>query len=248
MSLAAFLRAGSEHTFPSAWMQGRTVYGGLSSTLALTAAQGIADDLPPLRTAQISFIGPLAGTPSVEARLMRRGRTAAFVRSDLSGEAGLGLSGMFVFMHDQPSHIDHVAMPAPAALPESAVPMRLGEKVAAFVHNFEMIAVDSGDPASWTRWVRLKDRQDLNPMAELMIIADALPPGALALATKAGPISSMTWLVNLLTPRPETRDGWWLLRSTAEFARNGCSSQTMVIWNADGVPVASGMQSVALFL
>ena len=60
-------------------------------------------------------------------------------------------------------------------------------------------------------------------------------------------ISSMTWLVNLLTPAPVTRDGWWLLRSRGSYAENGCSSQDMAVWSADGVPIASGMQSIAVF-
>jgi hypothetical protein len=58
----------------------------------------------------------------------------------------------------------------------------------------------------------------------------------------------MTWLCNLLTPTPTTRDGWWLLRAVSEYAANGCSSQTMAIWNADGEPIATQMQSVAIFV
>ena len=99
----------------------------------------------------------------------------------------------------------------------------------------------------WRRWMRLKQREHLHPMVSLMAIADALPPGALGLASREGPISSMTWLINILEAQPETRDGWWLLRSRADYARHGCSSQTMGIWNTEGVPVATGMQSVALF-
>jgi len=51
----------------------------------------------------------------------------------------------------------------------------------------------------------------------------------------------------LLTPTPATTDGWWLLSAESEHAVNGGSSQTMMLWNADGVPVAQGMQSVAIF-
>jgi len=51
----------------------------------------------------------------------------------------------------------------------------------------------------------------------------------------------------LLTPTPVTRDGWWLLSAQSDYAKNGCSSQSMMIWNADGQPIAQGMQSVAIF-
>jgi acyl-CoA thioesterase len=78
-------------------------------------------------------------------------------------------------------------------------------------------------------------------------VADALPPGVLPLMQRGARVSSMTWQVNLLTAHPETREGWWLLRSEGDYTAHGCSSQRMGLWNADGVPVATGMQSIAIF-
>ena len=57
----------------------------------------------------------------------------------------------------------------------------------------------------------------------------------------------MTVLLNLLTPAPVTRDGWWLLRANTDYAKNGSSSQQMAIWNADGRSIGEQMQSVAVF-
>ena len=239
---------GFDAAIPEMWMQGRTAYGGLSAALGLTAAQGTANDLPPLRTAQISFIGPLAGDVSVRAETLRRGRTAAFVDTEARSENGLGMKAMFVFMGDQPSHIDHVNLAAPAAFPDPPPAPKSTEAPRFFFQNFEYVDAAPDTPGSeCLRWVRLKERDGLDPMVAVMAVADALPPAALGLATEKGPISSMTWLVNVLMAKPETTDGWWLLKSSAEYARNGCSSQTMAIWNADGVPVVSGMQSVAIF-
>ena len=79
-----------------------------------------------------------------------------------------------------------------------------------------------------------------------MLLADALPPGVMPL-TGSVPISSMTWLINLLTPLPQTDDGWFLLQALGNYAEKGCSSQNMAIWNTRGEAVAVGMQSIALF-
>ncbi|MGL4314567.1 MAG: thioesterase family protein, partial [Sphingomonas sp.] len=98
-------------TIPADWMQGRTTYGGLSSAIALHAAQACEPDLPPLRSAQISFIGPLAGEVRVTATKLRRGRTAAFIQSDIVSDAGLGFRATFVFMADQPSRVDFNQVP-----------------------------------------------------------------------------------------------------------------------------------------
>lgn len=105
LAAATPVEGGFRATIPSGWLQGRTAYGGLSSALALHAAQGSDADLPPLRSAQISFIGPLSGEVTVTATRLRRGRNAAFVQADIVSEAGLGFRATFVFMADQQSRI-----------------------------------------------------------------------------------------------------------------------------------------------
>ena len=83
-------------------------------------------------------------------------------------------------------------------------------------------------------------------MVALILLADALPPGVMPL-TGPAPISSMTWLINLLTPLPQTSEGWYLLQARGNYAEKGCSSQDMAIWNTAGEAVAVGMQSIAVF-
>jgi acyl-CoA thioesterase len=95
--------------------------------------------------------------------------------------------------------------------------------------------------------VRVKDRAGLDPEVELALIGDCLPPAAMQLMHDFVPLSSMTWLLNLLGPVPATDDGWWLLSARTDYARAGSSSQAMGIWSADGTPVAEQMQSVAIF-
>ncbi len=86
MSLPAILAAarptatGLVATITEEWMQGRTSYGGLSSALALEAARKVAPDLPPLRSATINFVGPLAGEVEVTTRTLRRGRNATWIQ------------------------------------------------------------------------------------------------------------------------------------------------------------------------
>ena len=241
---------GFRTTIPTDWLQGRTSYGGLSSALALHAAQGIEPDLPPLRSAQIAFIGPLSGEVSVTATKLRRGRNAAFIQADIVSEAGLGYRATFVFMSDQPSRIDldgrlqtHHRPPGPDAKLYTG-PAEF------FTVNFNFLDLKDQAPgdAEWLRWARLRAFEGLDPMVQVLAVADALPPAAFKLLGKQpAPISSLTWIVNMLTPSPATTDGWWLLSAKSDYAKNGCSSQAMTIWNASGQPIAQGMQSVAIF-
>ncbi len=235
---------------PAVWMQGRTSYGGLSSALALEAARRVGGGLPPLRSATINFIAPLAGEVMVRARLLRQGRNASWVAAEVSGEAGVGLTATFVFMGPVASelHLNHAQPPAGWIAPEEAhpLPARCGpDFIGQFEARFALPHPDELRPEIvW--WVRLNDRAGLDPMVELVLIADALLPGVMPLLRK-GPVSSMTWLVNLLTPAPVTRDGWFLLRAAGTYAEDGCSSQEMGVWNAHGAPIAAGMQSIAVF-
>ncbi|MBC3943521.1 thioesterase family protein [Sphingomonas albertensis] len=237
-------------TVPENWLQGRTAYGGFSAALALHAAQKSDVDLPRLRSAQVSFIGPLSGDITIRTELLRRGRNAAFVQADVTSEAGLGLRATFVFMRAVESRVDHQTGSAPDfRMPEPDTQTFRGHSAVAFSRNFDLLdrRDDSVGPAEWLRWVRLAERDGLDPMVELVAIADCLPPAALKLLGGPAPLSSMTWLLNILGPQPVTHDGWWLLRATTDYTKDGSSSQQMAIWNAYGTPVAEQMQSVAIF-
>lgn len=249
LAAAIPLEAGFRATVPADWMQGRTAYGGLSAALALQAALDLEPDLPPLRSAQVAFIGPLAGEVTVTAQRLRRGRNAAFVQADVTSEAGLGLRTTFVFMAPLPSAVSHDAAPRsphPAPAPDARVFSGPDDM---FIGNFELLDLrDAAGPVEWLRWARLKARGGLHPMVELMAIGDALPPAALKLFPEARvPLSSLDWMINFVTPEPATHDGWWLLAATADTVRTGYSSQRMAIWNAAGEPIAEAMQGVAIF-
>jgi acyl-CoA thioesterase len=237
-------------SIPPSWHQGRTSYGGLSSVLAYQAARLAADDLPPLQSAQIAFVGPLAGDVDVSAHILRRGKNTAFIQAEISGADGVGLTCNFIFMNRRQSHLDYANIPAP---------------------DFPLIPTDnvvrSGPPEFFTghmqypdkrlelgmatnrlaSWHRLTEHQGLDPIAEIICIGDALPPSAMGLMTEKGMVSSMNWQINMLTDSPTTENGWWYLSSETHHAANGASSQYMTVWNSRGEAVLTGMQSVAIF-
>lgn len=257
MSLPAILAASTPTSdgftahIPEPWMQGRTSYGGLSTALALVAAQRLADDLPALRSATVNFVGPLAGEVAVRAKLLRRGRNASWVTAEVESEAGIGLTATFVFMGPVESSLQLNEVPLPEGIVpvDQAAPLPEGMGpgfIANFERRFALPKVTGRVPEiCW--WLRLKDRAGLDPMVALLLCADGLPPGVLPLLGNRAAVSSMTWIINLLTPLPMSREGWWLLRAAGNYAENGCSSQDMAVWNAEGEAIAAGMQSIALF-
>jgi acyl-CoA thioesterase len=257
MSLHAILDSaegfdqGLKVAIPADWHQGRTAYGGLSAALAYAAACRVGGELTPLRSALVSFVGPLAGKVTATARILRSGRNATWMAAEVASESGVGLTASFVFMSPVASEVHVTASPAPAPLvpPEQAVEVPDRNRPV-FLHHFDVrFALPPGGErrpeVAW--WVRHRERDGLDPVTEVLSIADALPPGVLPLLRKPVNVSSMTWLINLLDPAPRTHDGWWLLRTASEYAEAGCASDDMRLWNTNGVPVILGMQSVAVF-
>ncbi|MES2989722.1 MAG: thioesterase family protein [Pseudomonadota bacterium] len=248
LAARTMLESGFTAEIPASWLQGRTAYGGLSAALALQAALELEPDLPPLRSAQIAFIGPLSGEVSVTAHKLRRGRNAAFIQADVSSEAGLGFRATFVFMSALESQLAHDTAPrAPIPAPAHDAKTFIGPENM-FISNFEFVDSKEGvGPAEWQRWARLRARDGLHPFVELMAIGDALPPAGMKLIGMRAPISSLNWQINFLTPAPTTDNGWWLLNATTDTAQAGYSSQRMTLWNAAGEPIADAMQGVAIF-
>jgi acyl-CoA thioesterase len=230
------------------WLQGRTAYGGLSAALALHAVKLAVPDLPPLRSAQIAFVGPLWGDVVITPQLLRRGKSSAFVGCDITNMDGFGLRALFLFMAQRDSAIDHEALAAPPYDGPEAKPIDTAHLPPGFMHQFEGADPGHQPDAGYANWSRLLNRDGLNPEVEFMAIADRLPPAAMRLATGWAPVSTTTWQINMVTDAPSTTDGWWLMRAEALHAQHGSSSQNMTIWNRNGTPMATATQSVALFI
>jgi len=218
--------------------------------MAYSAAAKSEPDLPPLKSAQVAFSGPLSGEVTISTTTLRRGRNSAFIRADITSGEETGLSCTFIFMNSRESHVDYskVDVPKFADLPAEE-DIRSGPPEF-FTQNMHYVGkrLELGrDNPRMSGWQRIIDRDGLDPMAELLCIGDALPPSAMGLMTEKGMVSSMNWQTNILTQTPSTRDGWWYLDSLTHHAGNGSSSQYMNICNADGTPVMTGMQSVAIF-
>ena len=99
LAVTESLPDGFRLAIPEDWHQGRTAYGGLSTALALTAAvKAGGDGLPPLRSAMVSFVGPLFGPVEVGARVLRRGKNATWISGEVLREGECGLQAGFVFM------------------------------------------------------------------------------------------------------------------------------------------------------
>lgn len=237
------------------WMQGRTAFGGITSAISLDAALRAHPGDAPLRTAQVSFVGPAGGEVAVRARSLRETRSSRFIATDLESADGHGTSAVFSFLSPRDSHVDHAIVPVPDIREPDALEVVPDHPARPpFTAKFEMRphagrgfghGRSEGRILTWVRWI---DPPQCAAHIALLALADALPPAAMPLFTQFGPVSSSTWIQHFLTDHPETEDGWWLLLSETRQAQRGFSAQDMMIWNSDRQLVSVGGQGVAVYV
>jgi acyl-CoA thioesterase len=236
------------------WRQGRTLYGGLSTALCVAAALRVFPALPPLRSAQFVFVGPASGTVHATPMLLRRGKSTVFVSIDLTGDDGLATRALLCFGAARASALAHgglsmVVVPPP----EDCAAFFVAGGAPNFAQHFDSRLALGARPVSaaadpdMALWLRHRDAVAGHGTVALVALADAAPPAAMAMFTAPAPISTMTWMVDILADAPADDDGWRLMRSTAETVADGYSSQAMTIWTRAGLALLAARQCVAIF-
>jgi hypothetical protein len=237
------------------WMQGRTLYGGISAALCLRAVRMAYPGLPALRSALIAFAGPSAGDVSVRPKMLRQGKSAAFVTADLSSESGFGVHATFCFGASRVSARRQVLLNMPSLPTPDEVyrPIPKDRPGPHFLDHFDMRVAKGAMPVSGATeadvcwWLKALDSQEDFAEATLLALADAPPPAALSLFDTFTPLSTMTWMVDFLSDDPSSPDGWYAAHLISEAIADGYSAQNSYLWASDGKPLLACRQTVALF-
>jgi acyl-CoA thioesterase len=260
-SIAPAGDAGYEVTVPPDWLQGRAVFGGMQmaiATRAMRAAMSGEQRALPLRSAQMTFVGPVnGGEPiSLHAQVLRTGRSATHARCDLAhGDGGVACTVVGIFGVSRMSQfVRELPRPDPGRSPDDGlVSLDEGLLVPAFLQHFEArVAVGAlpysgyAEPRSLV-YVRLRDR-DCGPEDALLALADVLPTPAVAMLRKAAPVSSLNWMIEILRdPARLDLHDWVLIDTEVRAGTDGYLSQTSLLYGADGHAYSASHQTVGVF-
>ena len=234
------------------WMQGRTLYGGASALVAYTMAKRAFADLPPLRAAQVGFVAPVGKDIELSAEIVRQGRNVTQVRSEIRSEGQVALTAFWLFANGRdPNAVRPADEPSqwPGPAEANAVAME-GQGPSFIQNNFEVRfgqAKGQDHGATVRRWARLTEDHDLDPVSKLVLMGDVMPPGAMRIMQRMGPISSINWSFNVLDTETQSPGGWYLAESASQPADLGYSSVRLRRWDANGKQVLEGLQCVAIF-
>ncbi len=239
-------------THAESWMQGRTLYGGASSLIAYVMARRAFPNLPPLRAAQVGFVAPVGEDIELSARIVRQGRNVVQVRSELASDGQIALTALWLFGEARPANGTHTA-PQLADWPGDPLdqPQVEPDRGPSFLReNFEVRygqRKDAQPGPTVRRWVRLRQDEGLDPVSRLVLMGDVMPPGAMRIMERRGPISSINWSFNVLAPENVSNDGWYLAENASQHADEGYSSERLRLWDRTGQQVLDGLQCVAIF-
>ena len=258
-ALLAGLRADGDtyHAFiPEDWQQGRTTFGGLTAALCVAAAQRAVPDLPTLRSAQLTFVGPAGGTVEMTPRLLRRGKSSVFVSAELKAEGTLAALAAFSFGMARESRCNYRSHPIPSVLPVGATSPFFRSGKPKFTQHFEGFAAGGPKLLSGAAtpelllWLRHRDPEAMRGLPGIIALADTAPAAAFTMLSAPVPVSSVTWSIEMVDAAAALHapaDGWYLLRTAGDDVREGYSVQDMALWSQDGTLILLARQTVAIF-
>jgi acyl-CoA thioesterase len=243
-------------SIPDDWLQGRTSFGGLTAALCLAATERAVPDLPPLRSAQFTFIGPAGGDVEMRPRLLRRGKSSVFAAVELRAGRALATHAILSFGAARQSKYSYRAHPMPKApLPGTTEDFFRSGKPR-FTQHFEGFTAGGAKLVSSARmpeivlWLRHRDPRGMTSLPGVVALGDTPPAAAYTMLSSPVPASSITWSVDMIDAGAALRapsDAWYLLRSMGEDVREGYSVQDMALWAQDGTLIMLARQTVAIF-
>jgi acyl-CoA thioesterase len=248
-------------TVPPDWLQGRTVFGGMQMALGLRAMRAVLP-LPaaamPLRSAQMTFVGPLLGGAPIrmQAETLRTGKSTVHARCDLmhdDGKVASTVVGIFGGPRES-QFVREMPRPDPGRSAEDASASVLGPPMSpAFLQHFDVRIARGARPYSGYPeprsliFARLRDRECGSEDA-LLALADVIPTPVLSMLTEPTPASSVNWMIEVLRdPAYLDLHDWVLIDTEVRAGTAGYLSQTSVLYGADGHAYSVSHQTVAVF-
>lgn len=240
-------------TVPEPWSQGRSLFGGLQSALALRAMRKVLPRHLPLRVLQTTFIAPvLPGEVHVTARVVREGKSAVHVEAHfVDGDQTLAaLIGIFGAGRESQVHL----LPRqPAVDAQSPVESRYHPGMPQFTRYFRQRWLKGSPPFTGVTlpYAVIEvgvDDSAVTAEEHVVAIADAIPPVALSHLTRPAPGSSMAWTLEMLRDQFDDLPlQGWRLDVEMLAARNGYINQAVMVWGPGGEPVALSRQCMVIF-
>ncbi|HCS28472.1 MAG TPA: acyl-CoA thioesterase II [Spongiibacteraceae bacterium] len=240
----------------ASWLQGRTAFGGLSTSLVFQAMlQQVESDRIP-RTLSVSFVGPAtAGQHRVVTRVLREGGSVTHMQGELlcNGEVAVAVNAAF-----GKARTSSIALPGPV-LPSVKAPADcralpyIEGITPEFTKHFDMRFAYGAPPfsaaesADFGMWVKFREPQPLG-MSHLVALGDVPPMPGLNMIKPPGIGSSLSWYVEFPADIPTPKDDEFIYFDyRCQAAGAGYYNNIATLWTESGRPLMFGRQVATVF-
>lgn len=252
-----------EMILSQSWSQGRAVFGGLVAGLMVARAEQLVNDSTKvLRSAFVSFVGPVASdtVTTLSAQILRQGKSVVSVQVHLLQDGQVQSVLVASFGAARQSSIEvlgsHEAPPFKKPSESQPLPFLAGMTPNFFQH-FDVVWSEGDLPFTGAKnpdfggWMRFKAGEDIAKITlpHLMVLGDTWPPAVLPMYTSMAPASSLNWNLELINmPEHAAGDSWWQYQVKTYYAADGYGYTQAKIWDEQGNLVALSRQTVTVFL
>ncbi|MCA1929507.1 acyl-CoA thioesterase II [Rheinheimera sp.] len=244
---------------PEQWGQGRAVFGGMASALALAhLLTALPQDIP-LRSVSVSFVAPLnAGAAVVSRRILRQGKSVIQAIVEITQQDQVALVLLASFGAERSSGYQVASATAPAFTARALVMPKQGP-VPEFTRHFDyqikagVMPFSGGTGTELGGVIRFAEGQTAAAgVLELLALVDAWPPVSLTLLNQPAPASSLTWTIEFIQPHQSSETkalttDWWSYLANIEHAADGYHHIEAKLWQPDGQLAAISRQTVTVF-
>jgi len=239
---------------PTGWMQGRSVFGGLTAAAATALAhRELGDDTWQLRTISTQLPRPLPpGLVSGRVVEIRRGKNACFVEVRLDGDEGAAVICHFVFVRPRLDATDvepRTIWTGPDPESRDELPYLEG-LTPEFTQHVAFRWAEGGypysgsDEAQFSGYCRF--RSPAGGPEGLVALLDVWPCPTLAKLSGPAAASTVNWSAHLLEI-PAEQDGWFGFRYETVVGRGGFHTVNGRLFDASGRLVATSEQLAVVF-
>ncbi|WP_340679629.1 thioesterase family protein [Paraglaciecola sp.] len=243
---------------PSTWAQGRTLYGGISTSLVYTAMRQTVNMAKQLKAINTSFIGPIQpDVPfTIKVDLLREGKNTSQLQGQILQHDKVCLMSLASFgiartskinIGNQTSHAMQVPNKA------SFTPM-IPKITPSFMRHFELAKSVGGWPFTGSKisdihgWMKLKKAPEILTDAHLVALIDVWPPTVLQMLRWPAPASTMSWNLEFICPHNDFKaEDWFAYQAVTRHAADGYANTEANVWDACGALVAISRQTVTVF-
>ena len=245
---------------PLGWLQGRTIFGGLTTAMMLSKAMQVIDDPEKrLLSTSVVFVGPVQEKPvRVTVEILRQGKSVTNVEARIWQDDAVQGILLASFGSDRESTIqlDQTRTAPVYPAPESLVKLPYHPLMPQCYQNYDLVwaegkypcsAAEKPDFGGWFRYNDEKFEDGPLSMPEFIAMLDIWPAGLFPILKRPAPGSSVSWSVTLLGPIQANRRDWFKYKVFTDHAAHGYSTEYAHVWDQNNRLIAICRQTVAIF-